>query len=191
MRQSPPPPFVRGCLLRLLAVLCLLGVSVPSFAGTLTVQATSIPGLTAKTPILTHTLRFTGLIEVPDGDRLRAELTKIRAKVPPGTEGPLATIELSSKGGDLLEGIKIGYMLREFDVATLVKAGDLCLSACAMAFLGGTQSHQPPNAVPSRRIEIGGKVGFHNFTINVSSVQAERQRSPSRTSVATSNSRSR
>ena len=85
----------------------------------------------------------------------------------------MATIEFSSKGGDLLEGIKIGYLLREFDVATLVREGDLCLSACALAFLGGTQSRQPPAAIPSRRIAIGGKVGFHNFTINVGHVQAE------------------
>ena len=29
---------------------------------------------------------------------------------------------------------KIGYLLREFDVATIVRQEDLCLSACAMAF---------------------------------------------------------
>ena len=146
--------------------------TVPATAGTLTVESTSIPGLTSKSAIVTHVLRFTGLIEVPDADKLRAELSKIRARTPPG-DGPMATIEFSSKGGDLLEGIKIGYLLREFDVASLVRQEDLCLSACALAFLGGTQSRQPPAPVPNRRIAIGGKVGFHNFTINVGHIQAE------------------
>ena len=109
---------------------------------------------------------------MPDAERLRAELTKIRAKTPPG-DGPMATMEFSSKGGDLLEGIKMGYLLREFDVASLVRQDDLCLSACAMAFLGGTQSRLPPAAIPNRRIAIGAKVGFHNFSINVSQVQSE------------------
>ena len=157
----------------LLASLAMaMPTAVPASAGTLTVESTSIPGLTAKSAIVTHTLRFTGLIETPDADKLRSELSKIRAKAAPG-DGSMATIEFSSKGGDLLEGIKIGYLLREFDVASMVKAEDMCLSACALAFLGGTQSHQPPNAVPNRRIAIGGKVGFHNFSINVSQVQAE------------------
>ncbi len=164
---------LRRCLSGLLAGLAVACCAATSaMAGTLTVESTSIPGLTAKSAIVTNTLRFTGLIEVPDADKLRAELAKIRAKTQPG-DGPMATIEFSSKGGDLLEGIKIGYLLREFDVATLVREGDLCLSACALAFLGGTQSRQPPAAIPSRRIAIGGKVGFHNFTINVGHVQAE------------------
>ena len=168
-----PLPSMRRHLLGLLAGLAVAATSVPpAAAGTLTVESTSIPGLTPKSAILTHTLRFTGLIETPDADKLRAELTKIRAKVPPG-DGPMATIELSSKGGDLLEGIKMGYLLREFDVASLVRKEDMCLSACALAFLGGTHSRQQPTAIPSRRIAIGGKVGFHNFTINVGQVQAE------------------
>ena len=166
-------PFVGRCLRELLAGLAVaIALVVPAFAGTLSVESTSIPGLTAKSAIVTYTLRFTGLIETPDADKLRAELTKIRAKIPPG-DGPMATIEFSSKGGDLLEGIKMGYLLREFDVASLVRKEDMCLSACALAFLGGTQSRQPPAPIPNRRIAIGGKVGFHNFTINVSHVQTE------------------
>ncbi len=164
---------MRRHLLGVLAGLAVAATSVlPAAAGTLTVESTSIPGLTPKSAIVSHTLRFTGLIEMPDADKLRAELSKIRARTPRG-DGPMATIEFSSKGGDLLEGIKIGYLLREFDVASLVRKEDMCLSACALAFLGGTQSRHQPAAIPNRRIAIGGKVGFHNFTINVGHVQAE------------------
>ena len=145
----------------------------PAVAGTLSVEQVSVPGPNAKNPIPGYTVRFTGLIEVPDADKLRAEFSKIRAKASPdGTRSPV-TIEFSSQGGDLLEGIRIGYLLREFEVAAMVRKDDTCLSACALAFLGGTQSRQPPSPIPSRRIAIGGKVGFHNFSINVTEIQSE------------------
>jgi hypothetical protein len=52
-----------------------------------------------------------------------------------------------------------------------VRAKDLCLSACALAFLGGTGSRSGPAFVPSRSIEIGGQVGFHNVVLNAGSDQ--------------------
>lgn len=128
---------------------------------TLTVESKTIPGLAPKAAMVTHTIRLTGLIEPGDADRLRKMLERLRASTP--AIAPLATVELSSKGGDLHEGLKLGYLFREFDVATVVRSSDLCLSACALAFLGGTQSHAPPQATPSRSLEIGGQVGFHNF----------------------------
>jgi len=128
---------------------------------TLTVESKTIPGLAPKAAMVTHTIRLTGLIEPGDADRLRKMLERLRASTP--AIAPLAVIELSSKGGDLHEGLKLGYLFREFDVATVVRSSDLCLSACALAFLGGTQSHAPPQATPSRSLEIGGQVGFHNF----------------------------
>jgi hypothetical protein len=118
--------------------------------------------------MVAHTVRLTGLIEPGDADRLRKMLEGLRAsKTPqPAPGSPLATIELSSKGGDLHEGLKLGYLFREFGVATMVRAADLCLSACALAFLGGTQGHMPSQAAtPSRSLEIGGQVGFHNFSL--------------------------
>ena len=119
---------------------------------------------------LTH-IRLTGAIEEGDSERLRAILTRLRKEAPPAPGLPLATIALSSGGGDVYEGLNIGYLLREFDVASLVRKGDLCLLACALAFLGGTASHLPPGLVPDRRIEVGGEVGFHNFFINPDSAK--------------------
>ena len=145
------------------AALVLAGFTVGGRGATLSVDSKSIPGLTPKTALVTHTIRLTGLIEAGDADRLRKILEKLRGTTPPVAGSPLATIELSSKGGDLYEGLKLGYLFREFDVATLVRKDDLCLSACALAFLGGTQSHARQQAVPSRSLEIGGQVGFHNF----------------------------
>ena len=153
-------------LLPIVAALSL-GLFVPNGNGaTLTVTTSTIPGLTARTPITTHKIRLSGPIEEGDASKLRTILERLRKDSPPVSGRPLATLELSSAGGDVFEGFKIGYLLREFNVATIVRARDLCLSSCALAFLGGTASHFGPNFTPSRSIEIGGQVGFHNFTLN-------------------------
>lgn len=110
-------------------------------------------------------IRLTGPIVEGDSARLREMLSELRGTIHAADE-PLATIEFNSNGGDVYEGLNIGYLLREFEVASLVRSGDVCLSACALAFLGGTASNRPPNLRPDRRIEIGGTVGFHNFFIN-------------------------
>ena len=140
---------------------------------TITLDSRSIPGLTPKAPLVAHTLRISGRFEQGDGDKLRVMLAGLKNKTVRIANQPLATAELSSSGGDLLEGLKVGYLFREFEVATLVRKGDICLSACAMAFLGGTASRQSPTPLPSRTIEIGGQVGFHNFTLDATAVQSE------------------
>ena len=153
----------------------LLGIFITSGQGaTLTVDSKTVPGLTAKSSIVSHTIRLSGPIEEGDADKLRTILTRIRTASPQRVDGgPLATIELSSAGGDIYEGLKIGYLLREFSVAAVVRAKDLCLSACALAFLGGTSSRSGFSFVPSRGIEIGGQLGFHNFYLNAGSNQIE------------------
>lgn len=163
---------IRVTIVRSLACLLgvsLLGLSVVSGQGaTLTVDSKTIPGLTAKSPIVSHTIRLSGPIEEGDADRLRVLLARLKKTAPPTSDRPL-TIELSSIGGDLYEGLKIGYLLREYSVATVVRAKDLCLSACALAFLGGTANRTGPLFVPSRSIEIGGQVGFHNVILSANS----------------------
>jgi hypothetical protein len=133
-----------------------------------TLETRTVPGLAPKTTMATHTIRLTGLIDQGDADRLRKMLQGLRASKSslPAPGSPLATIELSSTGGDFHEGLKLGYLFREYGVATLVRAADLCLSACALAFLGGTQGQLPSQvAAPSRTIEIGGQVAFHTFSL--------------------------
>jgi hypothetical protein len=148
-------------------------VGLEASALNITLDSKSIPGLTPKAPLVAHTVRITGRFEQGDGDKLRMMLAGLKAKTARITGQPLATAELSSSGGDLFESLKVGYLFREFEVATLVRKGDICLSACAMAFLGGTASRMPPLPIPSRTIEIGGQVGFHNFTLDATVVQSE------------------
>lgn len=155
-------------------IACLLSLMPdgPALPASFTLQTANVPGLDPKKPIVSHVVRLTGAIEPRDSEKLRGLLTTLRSTTTRTAGLPLATMELSSSGGDLLEGIRLGYLLREFDVATLVRKGDTCLSACALAFLGGTAANLPPAAVADRRIEIGGRVGFHNFTTDPAAVSS-------------------
>ena len=166
-RRPRAPAALLACLLAFLLAFLPDDAALPA---SLTLQTTNVPGLDPKKPIASHVVRLTGAIEPRDSDQLRAILMTLRSTTTRIAGMPLATLELSSSGGELLESIKIGYLLREFEVATLVRKGDVCLSACALAFLGGTSSSLPPAPVPDRRIEIGGQVGFHTYTTDPSAV---------------------
>lgn len=120
-------------------------------------------------PALATTLRLSGPIEEGDPKRLRALLEQLtRLEAGERRRGSLVA-DLDSPGGDLYAALEIGYLFREYDVATLVHAGGSCREACAMAFLGGTASHLPHGAVPDRRIEIGGDVAFLSFAVTLDS----------------------
>ncbi len=148
--------------LGLLVMVCLLQPAAAQ-ALTITVESRSIPSTTPGSPLTIHKLRLTGMFEPGSSDRLRLTLASLDARPRGWTDAPLATAEMSSSGGDLVEGLKIGYLFSEFNVATVVRKGDRCLSACALAFLGGTASRDLSGRVRSSNLEIGGGVGFHNF----------------------------
>ena len=160
----------RSPLLATLALALTAGLSglapVAASAATVSVESSPTAGLDARNPLQNHRLRLTGPIEPGDAERIAATLRGLRERSPRVGDLPLATLELTGKGGDLQEGIRIGRLLREYDVATVVRSGEVCLSACALIFLGGTATHAWPTALPSRSLEIGAELGFHNFTLN-------------------------
>ena len=49
----------------------------------------------------------------------------------------LPAVFLSSGGGMLADGYKMGNLFRKYQVNTIVTAGQTCASSCAVAFLGG------------------------------------------------------
>lgn len=154
----------------MLCSVVLLAASFDELAGS---SASSKPG--ASPPIV----RMTGMIEDGDAARLRRLLSKIQNTSSRLPGEPLATIEMSSLGGDLIEGMKLGYLFCELDVATVVRAGDLCLSSCALAFLGGTARHRTGDLAVSRTVEVGATLGFHNFWLNPNHERARDAASPS------------
>jgi len=158
----------------LCALISVFGASIAlcssvAYAVSITIEDNVASGPRPKSSVSVPVLRLTGLFESGDAAKLRTVLSRLKATARPAPGMPFATATLSSTGGDVYEGLNVGYLFSEFDVATVVRKGDLCLSACALAFLGGTLSHVPPSPVPDRSIEIGGQVGFHNFFLNPNS----------------------
>jgi hypothetical protein len=62
-----------------------------------------------------------------------------------------ATVIFQGPGGNLVAGIAIGKIIRFKHFDTLVPNGNVCASACALAWLGGA----------SRLIGATGRIGFH------------------------------
>lgn len=154
------------CVLRFLLIFALLPLAMPAFAMALTVEQRSPPpaGIAPVQPA--YVIRMTGMIERGDADALRKALERVKASTTIGPDGTLTNVELSSGGGDVFEGVTIGYVLREFTAGTLVRASDVCFSACALAFLGGSAPPTAGVSSPRRNIELGGQVGFHNMWLN-------------------------
>jgi hypothetical protein len=68
-----------------------------------------------------------------------------------------AIVRLQSNGGSLVAGIQIGETIRLKGFQTVVPAGARCASACAMAWLAGTQRYMGP----------GAQIGWHSaYTAN-------------------------
>lgn len=108
-----------------------------------------------------YRLRLAGPLDVGDADKMRDFLSALKGRQT-SSASALATIELDSPGGVLDEGMQMGRLFRQFGVTTLVRSNARCFSACALAFLGGA-TVKAVEIVPSRRLEIGGQLGFHAF----------------------------
>lgn len=59
------------------------------------------------------------------------------------------SVSFSGDGGDVDAAMELGRLLRKLGVSTLVAGGDLCLSSCVFAFMGGDQR------------TVAGRIGIH------------------------------
>lgn len=111
----------------------------------------------------THVFAYTGPVEAGDSQRLRKRLTQhlSNTNVFCETEMP-AVIYLDSPGGNFSEGIKLAALFRQLGVGTIISPGAECLSACAVAFLGGTRHLCLDSDTGGyRRLMPGARLGFH------------------------------
>ena len=99
----------------------------------------------------------TGEIQLGDAEKLERFLAKLLPR-------KNIAVYLASTGGSLSEGIKLGLYFRERRIKTVVEGGNVCASACALAFLGGTSY----NGHPWRSSSTTSKLGFHAFRSNSS-----------------------
>ncbi|KAB2655222.1 hypothetical protein F9K94_21965 [Brucella tritici] len=107
-------------------------------------------------PIESNKCRYllSGLIEKGDAEKIEAIVAKNGDGVDAGN-----SICLNSPGGNYLAGKQLYDAFMADGFATYVRNGDECHSACAIAFLGGSQWGDFRH--PSRTMEPGAVVGFH------------------------------
>jgi hypothetical protein len=82
-----------------------------------------------------------GTLDAADGERFFAKIAPLTT----------AMVRFQSNGGSVVTGIQIGEMIRLKNFHTLVPTGARCASACALAWLGGTQ----------RFMGTGARIGLH------------------------------
>ncbi|CAN5918483.1 hypothetical protein BH11PSE3_BH11PSE3_24150 [soil metagenome] len=175
---------VRVVLTTTLATTLAATFAIVPWLGVPAVQAatfTVTPPLTSSSktaPPQAQTIRMTGAFEAGDAKKLRDILERLPAANLAKADAPLTIVELSSLGGSLSEGLEVGAVLRKFKVIAVVRKRDVCLSACALAFLGGNAHHEPLALAKECNIEPGGKVGFHNFWLNRTGLRASTSEDP-------------
>lgn len=94
----------------------------------------------------------TGEVRAGDADRLLNYLRTLPKK-------QNTAIYLSSPGGNLYEGMRLGRLFRRERIKTVIEGGEMCASACALAFLGG-RDRQGRRWMSSTTTS---QLGFHAF----------------------------
>lgn len=113
-----------------------------------------LPGQPADFSTHRH-IRVTGKIEPGDAKKLTDLL-------PPGDPFTLNVISFDSPGGDYREGLAMADVIHRRRAATFVGPRDTCLSACGLAFLGGTDEVvRQVLSRPNRYIHTDAQLGFH------------------------------
>ena len=104
-----------------------------------------------------------GLIDAGDAERLQSFLRRLTPK-------KNVAIYLASPGGNLYEGMKLGLFFNRHRICTVVEGGHDCASACALAFLGGTDNE----GRSWRSSSTNSRLGFHAFRgINAQAMNEE------------------
>lgn len=142
----------------------LLAKTTPALIAMLALFSTSASALVFREEPKTGSIHASGPVELDDAEKLAAILTLDFKQRSNNVRG-LTTITLDSPGGSLLGGLRLGYALRASGAHTSIPAGASCMSACAVAFLGGqsrTVSGQYGVHAASMRSDNGlSNVGEH------------------------------
>jgi hypothetical protein len=123
----------------------------------------SIEGLPA--PPLLRELMGNGWVIYLDGEFKSGDGNRFEQFLKKNNVPEYSTVVINSPGGSLLEGIKLGKIIREYNLNTdigIKKIGEngsrgyengICFSACGLAFLGGK----------FRYMRTGARYGVHRF----------------------------
>ena len=100
-----------------------------------------------------NAIMATGEIEVNDTNKFKQFLSKQPHR-------KHTAIYFDSPGGNLLEGMKLGKYFHSNKIKTVVQRDKMCASACALAFLGGTDR----NGNKWMSTTTTSLLGFHAFS---------------------------
>src|SRR4051794_18836171 len=109
-------------------------------------------------------VKLSGTIQFGDVEKLRRVLDRNVALASAfGYNGSFVTIMMDSEGGDYDEGIRLGRFFRDEFIHTRITREASCISACALAFMGGTSlwGRREPSRI-ERQMEAGGRLVFHS-----------------------------
>lgn len=98
--------------------------------------------------------------EIVAGDAQKVENEILAKGFTSGDDSIDLVISLNSQGGSFAEGVALAKLFHSRAVGTYVADGNECLSACAVAFMGGTR-HQTNFKVRDRTIATQARLGFH------------------------------
>lgn len=128
--------------------ICVLAAGIAGRSGAMEFtthpNASSMPAVTAILAV--------GDIEDGDVERLSDFLASAEIR-------KTVAIYLASPGGSLYEGMRLGMFFKENRIKTIVEGGEICASACALAFLGGRDNQ----GRPWRSSSSNSYLGFHAF----------------------------
>jgi hypothetical protein len=140
------------------------------FAGFLALCAS--PAMAADITVAIHegvgaprmVMSLNGIIEKQDAETIRQYIDG--SGFDGFGDGPDLVLSLNSPGGSYTAGLAIADVLREKFVATYVAAGAKCESACALAFMGGTDGGEG-GVYPDRTLHPLARLGFHSPSLTV------------------------
>ncbi|OOY24123.1 hypothetical protein BMI91_08620 [Thioclava sediminum] len=110
-------------------------------------------------------IRIEGEIETGDAEKFSEVVAEHASEIfnqsqSLGVNEKNVVVSLNSEGGDFYAGLKLSDQIVGFE--TYVGKGDQCLSACAIAFLGGSvRMARGAKEMPIRHIHSEAVVGFH------------------------------
>jgi hypothetical protein len=140
----------------------------------LVISQASAGTVTAKIdPIMGCFAELSGPIAKGDTEKLRPHIERFkksdaRQSINDELSSGKFRVCLNSPGGSLVEGVALAKLFNDQSIGTAVGRGKSCLSACAVAFMGGLVSYE--NDVypqPNRLLHPLGKLGFHAPDLDV------------------------
>lgn len=161
---------VQNLMMTIIAICATLFLAV-SVHSNMAVAANISQVVSQPTVIENCSLQIDGVIEKGDAAKLEVLLAELVGKTDNFEQINKAikldsdkqfVICLSGPGGNYLEGIRIARVIAKHFITTSVPDRKSCLSACAVAFLGGRGWNESSGKhIPTRYIFPGSTVGFH------------------------------